>query len=300
MKDFDLEDELAAAMLDRVEQFPPRMYEADALVAAVRRRRRRLVAGAAAALAVVAVSAGFANELRDDHGSPVVQAPSGPVPPPASSPSSTFPPRPPAASAPPAGPSETTRALYLAALRYQDPATRTDVDLDMVAALFTDADTYRRIWGTDSRGVTCGVAVDGVLAAGEIRLYQGARPLGQVASLDFDGASGTVRSLTCKPDTASVRGDDPSVNGFYGGLVTAVKSGDLSTRPVLAGQFLSASLRSDAGAGAGTCFTDTPRFWLADNPASGTLRHGWSMTLSDGHQFPIDLDEHGKIDTACE
>lgn len=216
------------------------------------------------------------------------------MPSPTTSPSSTSSPR------PPAEPSETTRALYLAALRYQDPATRAEVDLDRVAALFADADAYRRIWGTDSRGVTCGVAVDGVLAAGEIRLYQGAQPLGQVASLTFDGASGTVRSLTCTPDTARGQGDDPSVNGFYGGLVTAAKAGDPSVRPTLAERFLSARLRSAGGATAGTCFTDTPRFWLADNPSSGTLRHGWSMTLSDSRRFPIDLDEHGEIDTACE
>ncbi|WP_329492693.1 hypothetical protein [Kitasatospora herbaricolor] len=294
MKD-DLEDELAAAMLDRAQQFPPPTYEADALVAAVGRRRRRLAAGAAAALAVVVMSAGFAGQLRHDRGSPAVPAPAHPMP--ASSPSSTSPP--PAAPAPPADPSRTTRALYLAALRYQDPATRADVDLTAVATLFTDADTYRRIWGTDSRGVTCGAAVDGVMAAGDIRLYQGAQPLGKVASLAFDG-SGTVRSLTCTADTASGHGDDPSVNGFYGGLVTAAKSGDPGARPLLAEQFLSTGLRSAQGATAGTCFTGTPTFWLADDPTSGTLRHGWSMTLSDSRRFPVDLDEHGKIDTACE
>ncbi|MFF1872829.1 hypothetical protein [Kitasatospora herbaricolor] len=147
--------------------------------------------------------------------------------------------------------------------------------------------------------MTCGAAVDGVLAAGDIRLYQGARPLGKVASLAFDGASGTVRSLTCTADTTSGQGDDPSVNGFYGGLVTAAKSGDPRARPLLAEQFLSAGLRSAGGATAGTCFTGTPTFWLADDPTSGTLRHGWSMTLSDSRRFPVDLDEHGKIDTAC-
>lgn len=298
MKDFDLEGELTAAMLDRAEQFPPRTYEVNTLVAAVRRRRRRLAAGAAAALAVVALSAGFATQLRHDRGSSGEQTPAAPAPAPASSPSGTPSPRPPAASVPPAGPSETTRALYTAALRYQNPATRADVNLDTVAVLFSDADTYRRIWGDDSRGVTCGAAVDGVLAAGEIRLYVGAQPLGKVASLEFDG-SGRVRSLTCTADTTSGRGDDPSVNGFYGGLVTAVRSGDPSLRPHLAEQFLSATLRSQGGATAGTCFTDTPVFWLADDPSSGTLRHGWSMTLSDGRRFPIGLDEHGKIDTAC-
>ncbi|MFB7614321.1 hypothetical protein [Kitasatospora sp. NPDC056181] len=299
MKDFDLEGELSAAMLDRVEQFPPRTYEVDGLVAAVRRRRRRLAAGAAAALAVVALSAGFATQLRHESGSSGVQGPAAVPSPQASSPSDTPAPKPPAKSVPPADPSETTRALYFAALRYQNPATRADVNLDTVAALFTDGDTYRRIWGTDSRGVTCGAAVDGVLAAGEIRLYKGDQPFGKVASLEFDG-SGTVRSLTCKADTTSGRGDDPSVNGFYGGLVAAVRSGDSSLRPHLAEQFLSSALRSRGGATAGTCFTHTPVFWFADDPTSGTLRHGWSMTLSDGRRFPIDLDENGKIDTACE
>ncbi|MCX5214382.1 hypothetical protein OG689_34850 [Kitasatospora sp. NBC_00240] len=299
MKDFDLEGELTAAMLDRAEQFPPRTYEVDTLVAAVRRRRRRLAAGAAAALAVVVMSAGLVPQLGHDRGSPTVRVPAAPTSPQASSPSGTPSPRPPAASAPAADPSATTRALYLAALRYQDPATRGGVDLDTVAALFVDADTYRRIWGTDARGVTCGITVDGVLAAGEVRLYQGARPLGKVASLEFDGA-GAVRSVSCRADTTSGRGDDPSVNGFYGGLVTATRSGDASARPQLAERFLSAALRTRGGATAGTCFTDAPGFWFADDPSSATLRHGWSVTLSDGRRFPIDVDEQGKIDTACE
>ncbi|CAM5675927.1 hypothetical protein SAVIM338S_07174 [Streptomyces avidinii] len=58
-----------------------------------------------------------------------------------------------------------------------------------VAALFTDESTYQRIWGTDSRGVTCGAVVDG------------------------------------------------------------------------------------------TCSFTTPPFWLADNPSSGTLTHGWTVNL---------------------
>lgn len=185
MKDYDLEQELAAAMLDRSRQEPPCSYDVDGLVGSVRRRRRRLQAGAAAAVAIVALGAGFLSQADHDRVSLPVQAPTAPsavlppspppVEPPSPSPSATA-----SASAwdsdsasKPADPARTTSTLFLAALRYQNPAARSQVDLVAVAALFADESAYQRIWGADSTGVTCGSSVDGVLVAGEVLLYQG-------------------------------------------------------------------------------------------------------------------------------
>ncbi|MFE9637000.1 hypothetical protein [Streptomyces sp. NPDC006463] len=300
MKDFDLEEELAAAMFDRSRQEPPRSYDAGDLIASVRQRRRRhLQTGAAAAVVIVALGAGFVSQAGHDRGSvpgPASTAPSADVPPasPPVKPSS------PAPSTSRVDPARTTNTLFLSALRYQNPATRSEVDPAEVAALFADDSTYQRIWGADSRGVTCGAMVDGVLAAGEVLLYQGTDRLDRAPSLHFD-ATGKVTDLTCAKVAGDAKGGDPTVSGFYGGLVTATKAGDSTAIATLGKQFVTEHLRSAEGQGptAGTCSFTTPPFWLADNPSSGTLTHGWTVNLDGQYDFPIEIDENAKIARSC-
>ncbi|MFJ9448434.1 hypothetical protein ACIRRH_42535 [Kitasatospora sp. NPDC101235] len=302
MKDYDLEEELAAAMLDRSRQELPRSYDVDGLIGSVRQRRRRLQTGAAAAVVMVALGAGFVSQADHDRASVPVQASTAssadmPPSPPPIEPSS------PAASAPasPADPARTTNTLFLSALRYQNPATRSEVDPTEVAALFANESTYQRIWGADSRGVTCGALVDGVLASGEVLLYQGIERLDRTPSLDFDRATGKVTDLTCTTVAGDSKGGDPTVSGFYGGLVAAAKSGDSTAMARLGKQFVTEYLRSERGQGptAGTCSFTAPPFWLADNPSSGTLTHGWTVNLGGHHDFPIEIDEKAKIARSC-
>ncbi|MFD9723237.1 hypothetical protein [Streptomyces sp. NPDC059072] len=292
MKDFDLEEELAAAMFDRSRQEPPRSYDADDLIASVRQRRlRHLQTGAAAAVVLVALGAGFVSHASHDRGSTPAGAPSAGT-------ASSAPTVTPSSPAPPTSPARTASTLFLSALRYQNPATRSKVDPAEVAALFVDESTYQRIWGADSRGATCGAAVDGVLVAGEVLLYQGTEQLERTPSLHFD-ATGKVTDLTCATVTGDGKAGDPTVSGFYGGLVTATKAGDSTAIATLGKQFVTEHLRSAQGPTAGTCFSTTPQFWLADNPTSGTLTHGWTIDLDDGGSFPIDIDENAKIARSC-
>ncbi|MFF2750295.1 hypothetical protein ACFVVA_32765 [Kitasatospora sp. NPDC058048] len=306
MKDYDLEEELAAAMRDRSRQEPSRGYDVDELIGSVRRRRRRLQTGAAAAVVIVALGAGFVSQADHDRAPVPAQAstasstemPATPPPIERSSPTASAPASKPA---PRADPARTTNTLFLSALRYQNPATRSEVDPAEVAALFADESTYRRIWGADSRGVTCGASVDGVLASGEVLLYQGVERLDRAPSLDFDGATGKVTDLTCTTVAGGSKGGDPTVSGFYGGLVAATKSGDSTAMARLGKQFVTEDLRSDRGQGptAGTCSFTAPPFWLADNRSSGTLTHGWTVNLGGRHDFPIEIDETAKIARSC-
>ncbi|MFB6521339.1 hypothetical protein [Streptomyces sp. NPDC056401] len=293
MKDFDLEEELAAAMLDRAAQEPPRGYDVDGLIGRVRQRRRRLQTGAAAAAAIVALGAGFAvQEGRDRTSTPT---PAATAPSPEMPPSPSLP-----VKRPPVDPARATHTLFLSALRYQNPATRSQVDPAEVAALFANEPTYRRIWGTDSLGVTCGAAVDGVLVPGQVLLYQGTEPLDRAPSLTFDGTTGLVVDLTCATGSGGGKGGDPTVSGFYGGLVAATKSGDSTALETLGKQFMTANLRSARGTQhAATCSFTTPSFWLADDPSSGTLTHGWTVDLGDTSAFPIEIDENEKIARSC-
>lgn len=300
MKDFDLEEELAAAMLDRAAQEPPRGYDVDGLIGRVRQRRRRLQTGAAAAAAIVALGAGFAVQEGRARTAPPAPAATAPGP---TLPAPLPPTVPPAPSEPvqrtPADPARTMHTLFLAALRHQNPATRSQVDQAEVAALFANEPTYRRIWGTDSLGVTCGTAVDGVLVPGQVLLYRGTEPLDRSPSLTIDGTTGLVVDLTCAKNSGGGKGGDPTVSGFYGGLVKATKSGDPTALETLGKQFTTAHLRSAQGTSAGTCSSTTPPFWLADAPSSATLTHGWTVDLGGTFAFPIEIDENGKIARSC-
>ncbi|MCX5405871.1 hypothetical protein OHA37_18490 [Streptomyces sp. NBC_00335] len=292
MKDFDLEEELAAAMLDRAGQEPPRGYDVDGLIGRVRLRRRRLQTGAVAAAVIVALGAGFVvREGRDRTSTP---APAATAPSPDMPPAPSVPVEP-----PPFDLSRSMNTLFLSALRYQNPATRSQVDPAEVAALFSNEPNYRRIWGADSLGVTCGTAVDGVLLSGGVLLYRGTEPLDRIPSVTFDATTGKVVELTCATNSAGGKGGDPTVSGFYGGLVTAAKSGDSTAPATLGKQFVTGHLRSAQGPTAGTCSVTTPPFWLADNPSSGTLTHGWTVNLGGASAFPIDIDENAKIAKSC-
>ncbi|NGO80898.1 hypothetical protein G6045_35355, partial [Streptomyces sp. YC504] len=88
MTHLDLEEELAAAMLDRTEQVPPRAYDVDAVFATVQKRRRRLQWGAAAAVAAVALGAGFVAQ----NGPGRVATPAQATPTPSAATQSTSPP----------------------------------------------------------------------------------------------------------------------------------------------------------------------------------------------------------------
>ncbi|WP_199552007.1 hypothetical protein [Streptomyces sp. N35] len=295
MSHADLEEELAAAMLDRTERVPARRYDADAVVSTVRRRRRRLRLGTAAAVAAVALGAGFVSQSGPGRAGAPVQATTAPSTDsrPTGAPAQPDP-------TPAAAPSQPLPTLFLSALRHQNPATRAEVDPDAVATLFADRATYERVWGTDSLGVTCGEAVDGVLAAGEVSLYQGTRRVDRTVSLEFDPGTGRVTGLTCRPVAGHGKGGDPTVSGFYGGLVEAAESGAGATRrKQLEQQFVSEYLRAVRGPNPATCFSHEPRFWLADDATSATLTHGWTVTFGDDDGFPIDIDENGKIARSC-
>ncbi len=67
MNEYNLEEELAAAMRERAVRHRPGTYDAAGLVRRVRRRRRRLQAGVAAAVTVVALGAGFAAQAGRDR-----------------------------------------------------------------------------------------------------------------------------------------------------------------------------------------------------------------------------------------
>lgn len=199
MKDFDLEEELAAAMLDRAGQEPPRGYDVDGLIGRVRLRRRRLQTGAVAAAVIVALGAGFVvREGRDRTSTP---APAATAPSPDMPPAPSVPVEP-----PPFDLSRSMNTLFLSALRYQNPATRSQVDPAEVAALFSNEPNYRRIWGADSLGVTCGTAVDGVLLSGGVLLYRGTEPLDRIPSVTFDATTGKVVELTCATNSAGGKG----------------------------------------------------------------------------------------------
>ncbi|MFE0641017.1 hypothetical protein ACFW2Y_05255 [Streptomyces sp. NPDC058877] len=296
MKEFHLEEELATAMRDRAVQHRPGTYDAVGLVRRVRRRRRRLQAGMATGMvAAMGLAAGFAVQEGRERGAASVQ----PLTSPTVGTSASTPPQP-VPSKPPSGPAETAGALFLAAVRYQDPATRDEVNLAEVAGLFADEKAYRRIWGTDSRGVTCGAEVDGALVQGGVLLYRGTEQVARTAMPEFDASSGKVTDLTCAAAQPGGKGSDPAVSGFYGGLVAATKAGDSTARAGLAERFLSQGLRAAQKETAGTCSSHTPTSWVAANPASGTLTHGWTITLSDGFSFPVEIDENGKIDKSCD
>jgi hypothetical protein len=74
---------------------------------------------------------------------------------------------------------------------------------------------------------------------------------------------------------------------------------DPAAREQLAQQFLTKELRSVHGSSAGTCSLTAPEFWLADNPSSATLTHGWTVMVDDSYEFPIEIDENGKISRSC-
>ncbi len=293
MNEYNLEEELAAAMRERAVRHRPGTYDAAGLVRRVRRRRRRLQAGVAAAVTVVALGAGFAAQAGRDRDTASVP----PVPLPSSNGRTS-------ASVSPSpvmsDPTATVSALFLAAVRYQDPATRAKVDLAEVAGLFADEQAYQRNWGTDARGVTCGAETDGALVqGGSVFLYRGAEQLAQTAVPELDASSGKVTGLTCVAAPPGGKGADPVVSGFYGGLVATAGSGDPTARARLAQRFLSPGLRAAQKETAGTCSSRTPTSWVAADPTSGTLTHGWTITLGDGASFPIEIDENGKIGASC-
>ncbi|NML50096.1 hypothetical protein HHL19_10490 [Streptomyces sp. R302] len=304
--EFHLEEELAAAMRDRAVRHRPGTYDAAVLVRRVRRRRRRLRAVVAAAATVVAVSlgAGFAAQLGRDRDRDTASVPASPSPSSdgrtsASASASASASPPPVTSEPPSDPAATAGALFLAAVRYQDPATRAQVNLAEVAGLFADEKAYQRIWGTGARGVTCGAEADGALVAGSVFLYRGAERLARTAVPEFDPSSGKVTGVTCAAAPAGGKGADSAVSGFYGGLVAAAKAGDSTARAGLARQFLSPDLRAGQKDTAGICSSHAPTSWVATDPTAGTLTHGWTITLSDGGSFPVEIDENGKIDKSC-
>jgi hypothetical protein len=264
-----LEAELAAAMADfATAEQPPHFdpHEIARAAGATRWRSRfavaAVVAACAAASAAVVLSSGGGHADRRLPPATRTAAPTA------------TPTRSAAASAPLDG-DTVVRGLFPAATMYQNPQTRGRVRLAQVGALFSDSAAFARVWGDGGLGATCGVRADGVLAAdpSSVLFYRGTTLLDQQASLTLDPVTGRITAITC----GSRRGDpgDPAVAARYG-------------HP------------GAAGKGTSDCGRPAPATWLADEPRSGTVVHGWSVTLDGAPPFALGIDDTtGEVSATC-
>ncbi|SEO63239.1 hypothetical protein [Actinacidiphila rubida] len=175
----------------------------------------------------------------------------------------------------PIGADAVVRGLFPAATMYQHPSVRGQVDLTTVRALFSDSAAFTRVWGDGGLGVTCGERADGVLAAdpGNVLFYRGTTLLDRQASLALDPVTGRITAISC-----TARGGepgDPAVAGHYGHPAGGGKGGTDCGRPA-------------------------PVTWLADEPASGTVVHGWTVTLDGAAPFQLTVDDvTGGVSAVC-
>jgi hypothetical protein len=167
------------------------------------------------------------------------------------------------------------RGLFPAATMYQHTSTRGHVDLARVRALFSDAAAFTRVWGEGGLGATCGERADGVLAADptDVLFYRDTALLDRRASLTLDPVTGRITGIRC-----AARGGepgDPAVAGRYGHPAGGGKSSTDCGRPL-------------------------PATWLADEPASGTVVHGWTVTLDGTAPFQLTIDDiKGGVSAIC-
>lgn len=255
-----LEEELAAAMAEFAGGERTPVFDPGAITRSAGVRRRRITLGlaavgaAAATVAAVLVSSGGGQDRRPA--------------PPATPPSTTAPATTAALDA-----DDVTRKLFIAAELYQQPGTRHLVHTARIAALFTDAAAFHRVWGTDARPLTCGQHVDGVLVGGvgDVQFYRGGTHLGRDAGLTFDGATGRVTDVVCD-------GGD----GTPGDQVVADRYGR----------------KDGVSHGRTDCGRPAPTVWFADGPASGTVVRGWTVRLDGGVPFTISIDQNDTVTPA--
>ena len=222
-----IESELTAAMNDFAESVPAPRYDPSALIAARRRRGPQLWALAAVVVAVAAVGTGVAVVSGGGGGSRQVvpASPSASHPATGRTTSPTTVPSTGGAIFPMPAQMDATRRVVTAAEMYENPATRSRVDLAAVAAEFTGHAAFVKAWGDGGLGVTCGTVVDGALAAGpvDVDLYRAQRGVGYTV-VHFDGVTGKVAGVTCGTGMHDI--GDPVMAAVYGGLVSGGKSGD--------------------------------------------------------------------------
>ncbi|MBY8880883.1 hypothetical protein [Actinacidiphila acidipaludis] len=255
--------ELAAAMTEFATAERPPHFDPSAIARTVTasRRARILVTAGAAAAAAAAVAA-VVLTTGAGHGT-------RPLPPATATPTRST------APAAPIDSDTVVRGLFPAATMYQDPRTRGRVDLTRVRALFSDPAAFATVWGDGGSGVTCGQRADGVLAGDPtgVLFYRGTTLLDRRASLALDPVSGRITGITC----GARRGDpgDPVVAGRYGRA-------------------------TGSGGGTTDCGRPAPTTWLADEPRSGTVVHGWTVTLDGATPFALGVDDvQGTVHATC-
>lgn len=288
----DLERELIAAMSDFANATPAPTYHTDAFLPSVQRHHGRAMWALAAAVAAVAAVGGSLT-LLPGHRSTV---PVGTRPTHQQS----------AAPSPSPEPTNADAAftrmheldtLVSAAEMYENPATRSKVNLSQVAALFTDESSFKQAWGTGGLGVTCGSVVDGAINGAlngtvngslnstntDILLYSGTTRLNRELSPVW-GAGDSIKldGVTCS-DTTSQPGD-AVISKYFGLLASGSSGGDTLVK---AGVQVPAE-----------CLNGTPlHAWYADWPSVPTASTlNWSVTLNGGVDWPASVSVTGSTE----
>lgn len=215
----DLERVFTASMTDYVDRFEVPAFRPVRLRKPVWPRR---VAMGLAVAAIVGVASGVAV-LNGSGTSPAAPGTTGspsPSPRPAVNPSAA------------AGPGGVVGALVFDAELYENPATRSRVDLNAVKALFVDDSAFQRYWGTDARGVTCGKVADGAVETGtQVEYLYGARTTPWDAIFTLDGTSSAVSGITCGPRGNAARPPASyAIMGYYGYFLDAFRMTDVAAK----------------------------------------------------------------------
>lgn len=282
----DLEEELMAAMSEFADATPAPAYRADAFLPT--RHRGNRVRWALAAV-VVAVAAGGGSLALLPHHSGTAPATVRPSHRPS--------PRPSGSASADSGAGFTRMheldTLVSAAEMYENPASRSQVNLGQVRALFTDQAAFTRTWGTDGTGVTCGSVVNGaingaldgrvndtltssntdiLLFSGTTRLSQEMSPVwGPGDSIELDGV--TCRARTSQPG-------DPVVSNYFGLLAKGSTAGDALVKT---------SVQVPA-----ECLNGKPMYsWYADWPVASGSTLAWNVTLNGGVTWPTAVTVSG-------
>jgi hypothetical protein len=207
--DIELEQLFTASMTEYVDRFEVPAFRVSRFRKPVWPRR---VAMGIAMAALVGVAGSVA--LSGLGASPVTSgAPKGLSPWPATNPRAV------------AGPGGVIGALVFDAELYENPATRSQVDLNAVRSLFIDDSAFQHYWGSDALGVTCGKVADGAVETGDRVAYlHGVQSPIWDAIVTVDGASSTISGLTCVPRQPVEAGI--MVMSYYGGLLDAFRMTD--------------------------------------------------------------------------
>lgn len=215
----DLERVLTASMTDYVDRFEVPAFRPVRLRKPVWPRR---VAMGFAVAAIVGVASGVAV-LNGSDASPAAPTAPGTTGSLSTSPRHTVDP------SAVAGPGGVVGALVFAAELYENPATRSRVDLNAVRALFIDDSAFQHYWGTDARGVTCGRVVDGAVETGtRVEYLYGAESTWD-AVMTLDGASSAISRITCvAPGNVTKPPASYAVMGYYGSLLDAFRMTDVA------------------------------------------------------------------------